>query len=832
MKKFAAKLMTGVLASAMIFGTAVAVQSQDASAKTKVKVKKVTVTSAAGKTAYVAKGKKISLTTTVKVTPNKKANKKVTYKSNKKKIATVTSKGVVKGVKAGTAKITVTSKKNKKKKATIKVVVKKKAITKVKLNATKATLTVGSKKTLKATATPKKNTCTKVSWKSSKKTVATVSSKGVVTAKKAGSATITATAVDGSKKKATCKVTVKAAKTNLKSAAVQNARTITFALDKATALDNSKVELKSKQYADGTYQKALKVESVTTSDKVNYTVVLDSDSALALYDYVQVSVPSLSGTKTAEAQYKEDVAAFVSEEASTWMVDEYGVDSFSFGADGYSSYAIDTLPAGLTSEEKGGSLYVKGTPQQAGLTTAKLTATSERGDTLTKTVYFVVGSETQIVGVGLPVYTLEALTDTTKNVTGRFVFAGGSESYSYTVEDDGKIGAEFVDEDGERDLVATAKTAGTYTIKVKATDNKDSKLTATADIPVNVAKAVTISGAIKDATGAYFKTNWGDFSVSLINKNRADRYTPYASNIDLTDGLDDETEAYTNACKAKRLGAYKVRVAAGTYDVSAIYNNYTSKDYNKAEVDLYKQSFTADNSSFDITLPLYKVTLTGDAIKGIDPGFYNWSIDKGEKITTYADINDKGEYEDNYNKIAYLKAGSYTLTGKGTVSNGSYAWDNARTDWFNGYTANKVSTETKSYMQATVNVAISNANVSVAVPEGSKYKNDETTTYVNDTESYVGVKNKAALTPAVLDQATTIDYSEEYCYTFTPKTAGKYTLTTTNDLSIFDATGKKVEDTEGVYTLAAGTTYYIARGEKVDSDTDNDTFTISAVITG
>ncbi len=825
MKKFAAKLMTGVLASAMIFGTAVAVQSQDASAKTKVKVKKVTVTSAAGKTAYVAKGKKISLTTTVKVTPNKKANKKVTYKSNKKKIATVTSKGVVKGVKAGTAKITVTSKKNKKKKATIKVVVKKKAITKVKLNATKATLTVGSKKTLKATATPKKNTCTKVSWKSSKKTVATVSSKGVVTAKKAGSATITATAVDGSKKKATCKVTVKAAKTNLKSAAVQNARTITFALDKATALDNSKVELKSKQYADGTYQKALKVESVTTSDKVNYTVVLDSDSALALYDYVQVSVPSLSGTKTAEAQYKEDVAAFVSEEASTWMVDEYGTDSFSFGADGYSSYAIDTLPAGLTSEEKGGSLYVKGTPQQAGLTTAKLTATSERGDTLTKTVYFVVGSETQIVGVGLPVYTLEALTDTTKNVTGRFVFAGGSESYSYTVEDDGKIGAEFVDEDGERDLVATAKTAGTYTIKVKATDNKDSKLTATADIPVNVAKAVTISGAIKDATGSYFKTD-GDFDVILTNKNRADRYTPYAFNVSLTAGLDYESDAYNNAYKASRLGAYKVRVAAGTYDVCAFYNNYASKDYNKAEVDLYKQSFTADNSSFDITLPLYKVTLTGDAIKGIDPGFYNWSIDKGEKITTYDDINDKGEYEDNYNKIAYLKAGSYTLTGKGTVSNGSYAWDNARTDWFNGYTANNVYTGTKSYMQATVNVAISNANVSVAVPEGSKYKNDETTTYVNDTESYVGVKNKAALTPAVLDQATTIDYSEEYCYTFTPETAGDYMLTTSNDLSIFDATGKKVEDTEGVYTLAAGTTYYIARGEKVYSDTSDDKFTI------
>ena len=46
-------------------------------------------------------------------------------------------------------------------------------------------------------------------WKSSNTKVATVTSKGVVKAKKAGTVTITATAKDGSGKKATCKVTVK-----------------------------------------------------------------------------------------------------------------------------------------------------------------------------------------------------------------------------------------------------------------------------------------------------------------------------------------------------------------------------------------------------------------------------------------------------------------------------------------------------------------------------------------------------------------------------------------------------------------------------------------------
>lgn len=140
----------------MVLGLGVTASPDLASAAKKVKVKKITVTSPSGKTAYVAKGKKIKLKTTVKVTPNKSANKKVTYKSANKKIATVNSKGQVKGIKAGTTRITVTSKKNTKKKAKIKVIVTNVPAKKVKLNATKVTLAVGAKKTLKATITPKK----------------------------------------------------------------------------------------------------------------------------------------------------------------------------------------------------------------------------------------------------------------------------------------------------------------------------------------------------------------------------------------------------------------------------------------------------------------------------------------------------------------------------------------------------------------------------------------------------------------------------------------------------------------------------------------------------
>lgn len=75
-----------------------------------------------------------------------------------------------------------------------------------KINKKKATLKVGQTLQLKVTGTKGK-----VKWKSSKKSVATVSSKGRVKAKKKGSATITAKV---GKKKYTCKVTVKKPATN------------------------------------------------------------------------------------------------------------------------------------------------------------------------------------------------------------------------------------------------------------------------------------------------------------------------------------------------------------------------------------------------------------------------------------------------------------------------------------------------------------------------------------------------------------------------------------------------------------------------------------------
>ena len=72
------KAFIGALSFAAALSTAVVCNASDAQAK-KASVKKVTASAPSGKKVYVAKGKKVKITTTVKVKPNKKANKKVTY---------------------------------------------------------------------------------------------------------------------------------------------------------------------------------------------------------------------------------------------------------------------------------------------------------------------------------------------------------------------------------------------------------------------------------------------------------------------------------------------------------------------------------------------------------------------------------------------------------------------------------------------------------------------------------------------------------------------------------------------------------------------------------
>ena len=144
---------------------------------------------------------------------NNATNKTLNYRSGNSKVVSVNAKGQITAKKKGTATVSVKTTDGTNIVVYYRVTVKQ-LVTSVKLNKKAISLKAkGSAKqktaTLRATVSPKNANNKKVKWTSSKSKIATVNSKGKVTAKKKGTCYVIATAKDGSKKSAKCKIVVK-----------------------------------------------------------------------------------------------------------------------------------------------------------------------------------------------------------------------------------------------------------------------------------------------------------------------------------------------------------------------------------------------------------------------------------------------------------------------------------------------------------------------------------------------------------------------------------------------------------------------------------------------
>ena len=651
MRKFTKKVLAGTLSLAMVLGMTAVVNPEDASAK-KVKVKKVTVTAPSGKTVYVAKGKKVSLTATVKVSPNKKANKKVSFKSANKKIATVNGKGKVKGVKPGKTKITVVSKKNSKKKATIRVVVKKAAVKKVTLNKKTASLSVGGKLTLKAKVSPSKNVSKKVAWTSSNKKVARVSSKGVVTGKAEGTAKITVKSTDGSNKKATCTVNVGAGIADVK---VPASSIVTVSLTSPKAgLTEDNFNIQTKKVQARNYVKSSEVEKVRTTDGgKTYDVILDE--SISEDSFVKVTVNALKGENTKEI-FVESIAGYgYGEDAIERVKGTQGKtydEWWSIEARdtvGNLKYTVTGLPAGLKAyyNDDQTAVRIKGVfANVENGTTATLTGVDEKGQTFKASYVFYVGAKKALVGNVLSRTVLSYTPDnpntkadeesgydfTNNNIVSSWAcISGGSGSYEYSVSGlpaavdtmsvEGYVHPVKVDEDG--DYVKEAIPAGTYNAVLTVKDRYDAALSIQLPFTVTVTDGVTVTGSVKDATGAGVK------QTRVYGATKMDAY-----------GYRNEIDVYTKAD-----GTYSTRVIPGDYYVSAggydlsVGNNFTAA------------------ATKDFSLPVYKVTFNTTIAGAAAYETANSPYLVDAQGRTYRIQND----EDDYTLFAYLKKGSYEM---------------------------------------------------------------------------------------------------------------------------------------------------------------------------
>ena len=192
--------------TATITATAADGSGVTATCEVTVKIPVASITLNKSSEILTAIGQTVQLTPTV--LPDNAMNKSVRWTSSNPAVAAVNNTGLVTAMGSGTATITATAADGSGVTATCEVTVKI-PVTSITLDKTSEMLTeMGQTIQLTPTVLPDNATDKTVTWSSSNPAVATVSETGLVTAVGDGTATITATAADGSGVTATCEVTV------------------------------------------------------------------------------------------------------------------------------------------------------------------------------------------------------------------------------------------------------------------------------------------------------------------------------------------------------------------------------------------------------------------------------------------------------------------------------------------------------------------------------------------------------------------------------------------------------------------------------------------------
>ena len=147
-------------------------------------------------------------------------------------------------------------------------------VTKISLNKNIANLAAGKTLTLRAIITPENATNQKVTWTSRDKSIATVTSKGVVKGVKAGTTLITATTANG--KKSSCRVTVVEASLNVTSIKLQTKQSTTVLKAKSTLADDKVKSWKSSNEKIVTVNSSGKVTAQSKTGSATITVTMKS----------------------------------------------------------------------------------------------------------------------------------------------------------------------------------------------------------------------------------------------------------------------------------------------------------------------------------------------------------------------------------------------------------------------------------------------------------------------------------------------------------------------------------------------------------------------------
>ena len=672
------KRILAVVLAAAVAVSILTVPDAEVSAATG-KVKSVAVTNLPAKQLTLKKGKSFTLKTKVSIS-GKKVSKAVTYKSSNKKVATVNAKGKITAKKKGKAVITVISKANKKKTVKIKVMVGT-PVTKVKLNKTKANLNVGKSLTLKTTLSPKKPSNKGIIWKSSNTKVATVTSKGVVKAKKAGTVKITATAKDGSGKKAVCKITVKKTETvnpkpddpkqeeptpetplDIKSMKIVQADMMEVTFTEATALTAADFNVWAKRYENADYLKKYTVSQVTTTDSITYKVYITGDMVFGKGLYIKVEIPKLQLSK--ECVYMEETYNIENSVTLSYKVGATVKDTRQRLGTGYANYSISGLPAGIqyevTTEATKQVMEFSGSPRKAGVYNSVLVYEDEIGSKYRLTIRWIIYDENNLIVCDKE----EGALNTNWSSLFTPVYAyGGSGSYTYEIiraESDSAIlnNCKIVADLDKININATGIASGVYKIRIRVTDKNDATKTGMGTLTFTIVDAYYIRGIVRDANGDPIE----QYRYSIINKNK---YAEYSNTIS---GVRYST--YNLSTKKYDGTFYDEGLESGIYDITiSDRSGSVSKSIYSLTALPRKEGQTSTDTDlemmFDVTLPVYKIKIE------MDPNAPE-EVQRFTKFATWHDVAGSKYY--NEGTTQYLPNGIYHLSCTSTVNGTKYVF--------------------------------------------------------------------------------------------------------------------------------------------------------------
>lgn len=407
------------------------------------------------------------------------------------------------------------------------------------LSKKKLTMSVGESKTLKV-----KNTKKKVKWSSGKKSVASVSKKGRVKAKKKGTAVITAKVA---KTKLKCRVTVKA-KASKKNTAkntkpsnpsnntpnqnlqdqtksmsitsfrILNSTMVEVVISEAQQLPASAFTVMMKEYSSGKYNHKCAVTKISTSDQKVYTLTIDNEDYIRKGFTVKISVMTMTGELSKEAVYTGiSSGSYIPETIYTYEVGDK-VSEYCYletETAGYLNVKSVQVPDGITyhyekSEVDGYCLNFSGQPTKAGIYPYQIQYEDELGCQYTYKTTWIIGDNNTLVASMEDSYLLY----TKGNVyqaSNPIEVAGGSGSYTFEIADNSDPGA-YIDEDYYSDDTDEAarigfhnSTPGNKTVYVKVTDTKDTAKSVVVKWQIHVKNTFRIICNVLDSAGGTYK---------------------------------------------------------------------------------------------------------------------------------------------------------------------------------------------------------------------------------------------------------------------------------------------------------------------------------------